>query len=106
VIIEAMACARPVITTAVGGAAELISAGSNALDFRMGDPAHLAERIEQLASNPELRNQLGVAGRKTVLENFDRQRLGGQLADFYHQVLAKDTRQSSDRKIGLTTDSR
>ena len=87
VIVEAMACARPVITTAMGGAAELISANYNALDFRMGDPAHLAERIRQLAEDPELRKQLGTAGRKTVIENFDRQRLGGQLAGFYRQVL-------------------
>jgi len=88
VIVEAMACARPVITTAAGGAAELIISGNNALDFRMGDPAHLAERIRQLAGSPELRRQLGAAGRKTVLENFDRQRLGSQLAGFYRQVLA------------------
>jgi glycosyltransferase involved in cell wall biosynthesis len=87
VIVEAMACARPVITTAEGGAAELISAGHNALDFRMGDPAHLAERIRQLAASPELRRQLGAAGRKTVIENFDRQRLGSQLAGFYRQVV-------------------
>ncbi len=89
VIVEAMACARPVITTAVGGAAELISANYNALDFRMGDPAHLAERIRQLAEDPELRKQLGTAGRKTVIENFDRQRLGSQLAGFYQQVLER-----------------
>jgi glycosyltransferase involved in cell wall biosynthesis len=87
VIVEAMACARPVITTAAGGAAELISSGINALDFRMGDSRHLAERIHQLAGNPELRRQLGAAGRKTVIENFDRKRLGTQLAGFYQQVL-------------------
>ncbi len=34
VIVEAMACAKPVITTAAGGAAELISAGNNALERR------------------------------------------------------------------------
>lgn len=87
VIVEAMACARPVITTALGGAAELISIGHNALNFRVGDPAHLSERIRELAADPQLRIQLGAAGRKTVLENFDRQRLGGQLAGFYRQVL-------------------
>ena len=89
VLVEAMACAKPVITTALGGAAELISAGHNALDFRMGDPAHLSERIRELAANSQLRNQLGAAGRKTVLENFDRQRLGGQLVGFYRQVLER-----------------
>jgi glycosyltransferase involved in cell wall biosynthesis len=87
VIVEAMACSRPIITTAVGGAAELINAGYNALTFRMGDPADLAQRITQLAANPELRNQLGAAGRKTAVERFDRQCLGNQLAGFYRQAL-------------------
>jgi glycosyltransferase involved in cell wall biosynthesis len=87
VIVEAMACSRPIITTAVGGAAELINAGYNALTFRMGDPADLAQRITQLAANPELRNQLGAAGRKTAVERFDRQCLGNRLAGFYRQAL-------------------
>lgn len=87
VIVEAMACAKPVITTAVGGAAELVSTGNNALDFRMGDCAHLAERIRELAGDSRLRSRLGAAGRKTVLENFDRRRLGNQLAGFYRQIL-------------------
>jgi len=87
VIVEAMACSKPVITTAVGGAAELVRAGNNVLDFRMGDCAHLAHRIRELAGDPELRNRLGAAGRKTVMEQFDRRRLGNQLAGFYRQVL-------------------
>jgi glycosyltransferase involved in cell wall biosynthesis len=87
VIVEAMACSRPVITTAIGGAAELIDAGRNALTFRMGDPADLAQRITQLAGNAELRKQLGAAGRKTAVEKFDRQRLGSQLAGIYRRLV-------------------
>ncbi len=87
VIVEAMACSRPVITTAIGGAAELIDAGRNALTFRMGDPADLAKRITELADNEELRKQLGAAGRKAAVERFDRQRLGSQLAGIYRRVV-------------------
>lgn len=87
VIVEAMACSRPVITTAVGGAAELIDTGLNALTFRMGDPADLAQRITQLAGNAELRKQLGTAGRKAAVEKFNRQRLGSQLAGIYRRVV-------------------
>jgi glycosyltransferase involved in cell wall biosynthesis len=87
VIVEAMSCAKPVITTALGGAGELISAGNNALDFRMGDCVHLAERIRELADDSQLRSRLGIAGHKTVTEHFDRNRLGSQLASLYQQVL-------------------
>ena len=89
VIVEAMACGKPVITTAVGGAAELVTIGQDALDFRMGDPAHLAERIRELARDPKLRERLGSAGRKTALARFDRARLGKQLAAAYRQVLGR-----------------
>ncbi|HWX56837.1 MAG TPA: glycosyltransferase family 4 protein [Verrucomicrobiae bacterium] len=86
VIVEAMACAKPAITTGAGGAAELVTCGQDALTFRMGDPADLAERIGELARNAALWRQLGAAGRKTVLEKFDRRRLGRQLADVYERL--------------------
>jgi glycosyltransferase involved in cell wall biosynthesis len=89
VIVEAMGCGRAVITTATGGAAELITPGENALEFRAGDSAHLAQRILQLAQNPQLRARLGAAGRETALKNFDRKRLGKQLTGFYQQVVER-----------------
>jgi glycosyltransferase involved in cell wall biosynthesis len=88
-IIEAMACAKPVITTAIGGAAELIEPDENALVFRPGDPVQLAAQIRQLAQNSELRKQLAVAGRKTVLKNFDRRLLGSRLMAFYQRVMKR-----------------
>jgi glycosyltransferase involved in cell wall biosynthesis len=89
VIVEAMACGKPVITTAVGGAAELVTIGQDALDFRMSDPAHLAERIRELARDPALRERLGCAGRITAVKKFNRERLGRQLVAFYRQVLGR-----------------
>ncbi len=89
VIVEAMACGKPVITTAVGGAAELVTIGQDALRFRMGDPADLAERIRELARGPKLRERLGSAGRMTACKKFDRERLGGQLAAAYGQALER-----------------
>ena len=89
IIIEAMACAKPVITTAIGGAAELIEPDENALVFRPGDPVRLAARIRQLAQDPELRKQLAGAGRETVLKHFDRRQLGSRLTDLYQQIIQR-----------------
>ena len=89
VIVEAMGCAKPVITTGIGGAAELITHHENALVFRGGDPAHLAEQIDRLARDPSLRQRLGAVGRIIVRQKFNRERLGPQLATIYRQVTGR-----------------
>lgn len=87
VIVEGMACARPVIVSAAGGAVELIETGENALGHRPGDAAQLAERITRLAIDPELRARLGTAGRATVEQRFDRRRLAAELAPIYQNLV-------------------
>src|SRR5262249_36473339 len=54
-IVEAMACARPVIVSAAGGAAELFANGIDALGFPPGDVEQLADRMIKLRRDPELR---------------------------------------------------
>jgi glycosyltransferase involved in cell wall biosynthesis len=89
VIIEAMACARAVVVSQAGGAAELIAAGQNALAHTPGDAAGLAERINQLVTNKILRNALGAAGQMTVDRRFNRARLGAEFARIYNATAAQ-----------------
>lgn len=86
VIVEGMACGRAVIVSEAGGAMELIEVGSNALGHTPGDAAQLAERITRLATDPHLRAQLGLAGRATVEQRFDRARLATELVPLYEKV--------------------
>lgn len=88
VIVEAMACGRAVIASQAGGAAEIITEGTNALAHPPGDPDLLAERIEQLVMNSGLRRRLGAAGRVTVEQHFDRARLAMDLRPVYCGVAA------------------
>jgi glycosyltransferase involved in cell wall biosynthesis len=83
VIAEAMACDRPVVTSAAGGARELIEPGVNALVHAPGDVDGLARAIETLAANPTLRAQLGKAGRATAERSFTRRRLVNDLTPIY-----------------------
>jgi glycosyltransferase involved in cell wall biosynthesis len=90
VIVEAMACGRAVIVSDAGGAAELIQTkngmGPNAMSFKPGDAAQLAERITQLAVDPKMREQLGTAGRATAIERFNRTRLAKELVPIYRSL--------------------
>ena len=89
VIVEAMACGRAVIISEAGGALELIETGTNALGHTPGDAAQLAERITQLATDPELRAHLGAAGRATAEHRFNRSRLATELAPIYESLVQR-----------------
>ena len=87
VIVEAMGCGRPVIISNAGGAAEIVEVGYNALAHPPGNAASLAERIQQLATDPALRQRLGNNGRATVERHFDRSRLAAELRPIYRNAV-------------------
>src|SRR2546422_584269 len=87
VIVEAMACGRALIASKAGGAAEILELGKNALGHPPGDAAVLAKRIEELASNPDLRARLGKAGRATAELRFARARLAKDWVIIYRRVI-------------------
>jgi glycosyltransferase involved in cell wall biosynthesis len=86
VIAEGMACGRAVIASRAGGAAELITDGADALGHPPGDAEVLAKCITRLIYEPDLRDSLGQAGRKTAEHHFDRARLAAELIPFYRGV--------------------
>ena len=86
VIAEAMACGRPVVVSAAGGAAEI--AGEGALLVPPGDAEAMATALLRLAVDAELRARLGRAGRAHAEAHFGRARLAAQVAAVYRGVLA------------------
>lgn len=78
VIMEAMAMARPIISTYIAGAPELVREGEHGWLVPAGDAVALAEAILKLAETPpEVRAEMGRAGRARVL---DRHGIDGQAA--------------------------
>lgn len=75
VALEAMACGVPVVASAVGGLAEVVSDGETGLLVPPRDPAALAAAIARLLDEPALRKRLGRAGRE-----FARRHPPGQIA--------------------------
>lgn len=70
VLMEAMGAGLPVVATHVGGMTELVDDGESGYLVRPFDHEQLAERIEQLIVDPELRAAMGSAGRSKVLADF------------------------------------
>lgn len=74
VLLESAACARPIITTDRPGCGEVIDDGINGFICKQKDSQDLIRQIERfLALSIEERREMGLAGRRKVEKEFDRQ---------------------------------
>lgn len=74
VLAEAMAMQVPVISTDISAIPELLEDDVNGLMVLSEDVAALADAVARLLDDPALREELAIAGRRTVLERFDIER--------------------------------
>jgi len=70
VYLEAMACGKPVIGGAHGGALDVIEDGVTGYLVPHGDASHLATSIDTLLSNPAVAKEMGQRGRERVENEF------------------------------------
>jgi glycosyltransferase involved in cell wall biosynthesis len=80
VLVEAMACGLPVVSTRLSGIPELIEDGVEGLLVAPNDPKALATAVERLLKHATLARALGVAGRRKVETSFDMTRNTRRLA--------------------------
>lgn len=78
-VLEALACAVPVVLPAHGAFPELIAATGGGLLHEPNNPAALADGLAELLSDPDRAARLGQAGRKAVLENFSADAMARQV---------------------------
>lgn len=72
-LVEAMASGLPVLTTATGGAREIVTDGHDGLVFSPGSPESLARELERLLMSPDLRNSLSYNAEQKARRRFDSQ---------------------------------
>jgi len=69
--LEAMACGLPIVVTSGSGAAEVVQDGQSGMLVPPGDVRTLASALARLLSNSSLRDEMGKAARRYVMENAD-----------------------------------
>ena len=89
VLMEAMAMGIPCVATCIAEIPELIRDGESGLLVHASDAAALAAAIARLMDQPELRRQLGKAGREKVLADFDLATNMAKLAGIFRRRLAE-----------------
>lgn len=86
VLAEAMFAGLPTLSTDRGGAVEVVVDGMTGFLVPFGDVAALARRLDQLVSDPELRRQMGDAGRQRVTDKF----LQRHMAEAYQRLYGRE----------------
>ena len=86
-LMEAMAMEIPVVSTTIAGIPELIESGTEGILVPPSDPTLLADAIEKLMDNPELRQRLAAGGRRKVLQAYNQPRNVHRLAEIFQQQL-------------------
>ncbi|KKB79303.1 hypothetical protein VW35_08930 [Devosia soli] len=89
VLLEAMACAKPCITTDVPGCRDAVAHGKNGLLVPAKDAAALANAIEQLLANKEIRVRMGNHGRERANNEFSAGQVTEQTFRVYHNLVTK-----------------
>ncbi len=88
-LVEAMAMAKPSVSTSSDGILDITVDNETGYLFKKDDPADLKNKLELLISSPEKREILGKAARKRVLEQFDSQKLMDGLVELYKQFIKR-----------------
>lgn len=88
VLLEAMACGKPVVASNLPGVRSVVSDGESGLLVTPGDPDHLAETLRALLDSPARRQEMGARGRAIVEETYAWPRIIPQLVAVYEEVLA------------------
>lgn len=88
-LIEAMASAKPVLATDVGGVRDLIQEGKNGLMVDTNDVNDFANKLLRLIEDYELRRRLGEYGREYVIQRYSDDRLVKNIKNLYEGCLNK-----------------
>ena len=86
-LVEAAACARPLVATDVPGCRDVVADGVNGYLVPVDDAAALAAAIEKLADDGPSRKEMGKASRRLAEEKFDVQLINRDVLNLYEQVL-------------------
>ena len=99
VIMEAMACALPVVSTQLVGVPEMVAHNETGILVEPGDVDALAVALEKLSQDRDLAAQLGRAGAERALQLFDQRVTSAQLAEKFDSVPLRTTAQRADLSV-------
>jgi len=89
-LLEAMAMSKPVIATKVDGSIEIIEHNQNGMLINAQSVQELAEAMNSLISNKDIRIQLGKQARNTIVKDFDVCKMTTKIENVYTNILLEN----------------
>jgi glycosyltransferase involved in cell wall biosynthesis len=88
-LIEAQAAGKPIVSTRVGGIADVVLENQTALLSEITDEKTFSNNLLRLVNDPELRKKFSNAGKDHVVSKFSYHRLVNDMSGLYHDLLDK-----------------
>lgn len=88
-LLEAMACAKPIVATAVSGHLDILKDGENSLLVAPRQPEQLARAVRYLLSAPQQARRLGAAARQAVCEQYTWEAIAQNYIRQYQSLLER-----------------
>ncbi len=104
VLLEAMACRKPVIGARVGGIPTIIEHGESGLLFAAGDYRDLASALRRLMGDAVLRERLAANGAQRLAERFSSAAYFRQIDAFYREVIRLSRADRPSKTLVLPSD--
>ncbi|WP_329579012.1 glycosyltransferase family 4 protein [Kitasatospora sp. NBC_01250] len=92
VLVEAMACGRPVVSTRVGGIPSLVAEGESGLLADPGDLPALTTALAAVLTDDPLAGRLGAAGRRLAAAELSWERQADRTAEVFARALSRRRR--------------
>jgi len=86
VLLEAMACGKPIIASNLPGVRNVFSDGKEGLLVEPDNIGDLTLKMEKILSNNELATAMGNSGRKLVVEKYDWKIIGKKINELYKSI--------------------
>ena len=91
-LLEAAASGRPIVTTDVPGCREVVHHDRNGLLVPVRDARGLADALQRLILDSDLRRRLGACGRERAEREFSSDVVNDKIISTYFQMMAERTR--------------
>ncbi len=94
-LLEAAACAKPIVTTDVPGCRDIVRHGDNGLLVPPRQAARLADALEKLIRDPNLRAAMGARGRERAVAEFSLDTVAAETLTLYAELLGSTVTKKS-----------
>lgn len=89
-LIEAQAANKPIVSTRVGGIADIVIEGQTALLSDVQDTELFCEHLLSLVEDDKIRQQIGERSHEHVMDRFSYQRLVDDMSKLYYELLERN----------------